>query len=252
MQNKTRWPWRPIGIVLSAAYIAVFSLVLPGCPNSDRDIRFAAAPLEVAGPAIVEPGKQVRIVSTALAADPESSLAELQAWMGRVDVLASFPEEATANVSRRLVLTESSWAMVIEFTPGQAGVYVVVIDWNDDSLPAAVHRVTVGSVPPSEPESPEPVAPVVAPPFSQAIYVYQRDDGAIPSGVMAALAKINELTEDAIAVPFEVDQRPIPERFAKAYKAGVEFGVPCLVVVRGDDAECVQVEAYEDVMEAVK
>jgi len=88
----------------------------------------------------------------------------------------------------------------------------------------------------------------------QAVYIYEKDDGAIPAGVLGALAELNEGGKIQ-AVPFEMNQRDgdgdVPERYAVAYAASLKFQRPCLVLVSGDKTRVVSVESYEDVKKAV-
>ena len=133
----------------------------------------------------------------------------------------------------------------------------ILIDWDNRTFergrPTLRGQFTVKGKPddPDDPDDPDPNE------LDQAIYLYEKDEGPIPPGVMAALAKANEESEgELIAVPFEEDQRDgdgdVPERYAVAYEAGMKFKRPCLVLVSGDVAKVVTVTTYDDVMRAIK
>jgi len=132
----------------------------------------------------------------------------------------------------------------------------ILIDWDKKTFergrPTLRGQFTVEGKPddPDDPDDPDPEQ------IDQAIYLYEKDDGPIPPGVMAALSKANEESEgEIIAVPFEEDQRDgdgdVPERYAVAYKAGMQFKRPCLVLVSGKATKVVTVETYDDVMRAI-
>ena len=88
-------------------------------------------------------------------------------------------------------------------------------------------------------------------------YVYEKDDGGIPVGVMAGLMKLNET--GVVATEFEDDtvdgdgQVPDQYKLALSSAAGSE---PCLVVQSGDRVvRVVKVSkdtTVEQIMEAVK
>lgn len=106
---------------------------------------------------------------------------------------------------------------------------VVVVDPAD--------RPPAPEVPPVvEPVDPSPPpAPIIKP--TLCLYCHEKDDGAVPSGVSAALDEINR-KHGVRANVFENDTTngdgEIPEQYRGAVKAAREAGLPCLVVMGGD------------------
>ena len=224
------------------------------------------ADLAIVGPTEGAPGQVVRLLVAGLPSlDPSATMGDGLKFLETIDVKTSTPTAAAEIQIRKrigLSLSPLAWEMELEFTPPAPGAYVVVVDWNQPPYGLSIHRVEIrgppGPAPPDDPEDPAPGPPSPEPeepapvPFSLAMYLYQRDQGAIPRGVQAALATIGKPQNGQIAIPFEVDQRPIPDRFSGAYDFGVEAGVPVLVVVRGAKQYAYRVETYDDVLKAVK
>ena len=89
-----------------------------------------------------------------------------------------------------------------------------------------------------------------------AVYVYEKDTTAVPSGVQGGINRIKrELGLAASVVDDDVTDGAghIPEQYAVAIPAAREHGLPCLVVLVDDDVlKIVEVQTEEDVMEAVR
>ena len=105
------------------------------------------------------------------------------------------------------------------------------------------------------PVPPEP--PVVVPDTVAVVYVYEKDDTAVPPGVAAALAKLNA---DGTAVATEFEQNTVdgtgetPEQYKVALAAAQSAGLPTLVVLHDGVPvkHVVNPQTMEDVMEAVQ
>lgn len=109
---------------------------------------------------------------------------------------------------------------------------------------------------PPSPPTPvvDPVVPETPVKVSAAIYVYEKDDGSVPSGVLVALDKINR--QGILATAFEEDtvdgSGETPEQYKSALNAS-KGNRPALVVERGNVSRVLpKVTTESQVMEAVK
>jgi hypothetical protein len=86
------------------------------------------------------------------------------------------------------------------------------------------------------PEVPGFPWPVISQKATAVTYVYEKDDSTIPSGVMAALAKLN--ARGIVATTFEDDTTDgsgdVPEQYKVALAESKTQGVPLLVVQAGE------------------
>ncbi len=103
--------------------------------------------------------------------------------------------------------------------------------------------------------SPKPPVVVTTAPDA-AVYVYEKDDTAIPSEVKAAMSKLNS---DGLTASFYEDDTPdgsgdVPEQFKAALEAARKAGLPALVVLgKGEVLKVVKEPKSEaQVLEAVK
>lgn len=84
------------------------------------------------------------------------------------------------------------------------------------------------------------------------IYVYERDQGGIPPGVLAGLKQINAEHPAIMAVPFEDDQTTGDDQVPDRYKVAVDYartaGLPELVILAGGKVvKTVEATKIEDV-----
>jgi hypothetical protein len=110
---------------------------------------------------------------------------------------------------------------------------------------------------PVEPDAPTPVEPTDPSKITAVTYVYEKDDGPVPSGVMVALDVLNR--RGILATTFEDDTTDgdgdVPTQYAVALKAAKEKGdKPALVIQAGSTVKQVwhDVRTEDDVLEAVK
>lgn len=79
--------------------------------------------------------------------------------------------------------------------------------------------------------------PVVVTPGTAVTYVYEKDDGGIPSGVSVGLDRLNR-ERQILATPFEEDTTDgdgdTPDQYKAALAAAQQAGLPALVVTTGD------------------
>ena len=92
-------------------------------------------------------------------------------------------------------------------------------------------------VPPVTPPITPPVTPPVTVKATAVTYVYEKDQHALPSPVLAALNKINR-EKGVIATVFEIDTksgtREIPAQYRATVAAAQQVGLPVLIVQAGD------------------
>lgn len=89
-----------------------------------------------------------------------------------------------------------------------------------------------------------------------AVYVHEKDQGAVPSGVMAGLNRLNR-EKGIVATVFEEDgvtgEDKVPEQYREPLRAAREAGLPAFVVMGGGKVLRVsKVSTAEQVMEAVQ
>lgn len=153
----------------------------------------------------------------------------------RVDGLAAdakfswlaIPEVQTAD------LQERDGSPVLFVATDKAGVYHVVLAYLDaGEVRQAMAKVTVGTPGPVPP----PVDPPVTPPTTKATkatYVYEKDDHAIPTPVLATLNTLNR-QYGILATVIEADVTDgtgdVPEQYREALTRAKAEGLPCLVV----------------------
>jgi len=112
----------------------------------------------------------------------------------------------------------------------------------------------------------ESTNPTVPPPVTtkptRAVYVYEKDQGAVPPQVAGALNAINkqalETGSGFVADEFEEDTvdgtGQVPDQFKVAREEALKVGLPCLVVLAGDKVVRVvkSPKTAREVEEAVK
>lgn len=92
-----------------------------------------------------------------------------------------------------------------------------------------VYSITKLTIVKTNDPQPSPVTKPV-----RATYVYEKDQGGVPSGVASALMKLNAQTPPVLASEFEEDTvdgtGQVPDQYAKALEAARKAGLPALVV----------------------
>lgn len=98
--------------------------------------------------------------------------------------------------------------------------------------------------------------PIATSPATAAVYVYEKDDAAIPPGVTSGLDKLNR--ERRIpATMFEVDTvdgtGEVPDQYKPAVEAAKKESIPSLVILSGSKAMRVvkSPKTEDDVVRAV-
>lgn len=83
------------------------------------------------------------------------------------------------------------------------------------------------------------VSPIVVPAPTAAVYVYEKDDGPIPPGVLSGIDRLNR-ERNIVASSFEDDSRDgtgnVPEQYRPALAAAKSASIPSLVVMSGTAA----------------
>lgn len=100
----------------------------------------------------------------------------------------------------------------------------------------AAGLILLGGVPPLS-AIPWPVTGVTAPAAATAaVYVYEKDHTAVPTGVVVGLNRLNR-DRGIVATLLEADTTDgdgdIPEQYVHAMKAAKDGGLPALVVLSG-------------------
>jgi hypothetical protein len=109
-------------------------------------------------------------------------------------------------------------------------------------------------LPPAAPSKPAAPSPSV---ITSAVYVYEKDQTAIPPGVSAGMNRLNR-EKKILAVLFEADtvdgRGQVPARYKPALDAAKRDGLPSLVVMAGDSVKKVVKSPLTEaaVMEAVQ
>lgn len=200
----------------------------------------AGATAIIKAPAQVSPGDLVIL-------DASDSDAKAFAW-------TVLPESAAGKF---LAVERGTKAV---FASGQPGQYTFVLATAaGDHVAVALATVTVG-VPGPVPPGPGP-GPGPGPPentkVTAAMYVYEKDQHAIPAPVAAALHQLN-IDKKLLATIFEQDTTSgtgqTPTHYKVPLTAAREAGLPALVVMVGDKVlRVVKAPKTEaDVLEAVK
>ena len=95
---------------------------------------------------------------------------------------------------------------------------------------------SVNPVPPTTP--PDPTQPPLPTKPTAAVYIYEKDQAAVPSAVAVALQRINADGSGVVATDFDRDtvtgDGAVPQQYRSALAAANESGIPCLVVLAGD------------------
>jgi hypothetical protein len=118
------------------------------------------ADLKMVGPATADVGKPITIVVTGLPeVDLDKTIGDQVKWVELLRFDVSCPDNAKpAELEKELVMSVSpwQWKLRLTLTCPVVGAYVVVCDWNEPPFGLALHRVTVGGVPPVPPPIPPP------------------------------------------------------------------------------------------------
>lgn len=99
--------------------------------------------------------------------------------------------------------------------------------------------------------------PIVAPPATAVVYVYEKDDGPIPPGVLSGIDRLNR-ERNLVASLFEDDSTDgtgaVPEQYRPALAAAKAASIPSLVVLSGTTSVRVVLRptTEEQVMGAVR
>jgi hypothetical protein len=128
-------------------------------------------------------------------------------------------------------------------TSAKAGRYrILAYSGNGDgpSEPVVV-TVVVGNAPPVvvTPDTPEPDKPAPDPTTkaTAVVYVYEKDDGGVPSAVLAGLNRVNR-EQKIRATLFEDDSvdgtGDVPEQYKTPLAEARKVGLPALVVMAGE------------------
>jgi len=82
--------------------------------------------------------------------------------------------------------------------------------------------------------SPAPFVRLIREPAhaTAAVYVYEKDDGAVPMPVLAGLDKINR-ERQIVATTYEAADDGVPETYRVPLDAARQAGLPSLVVMAG-------------------
>jgi hypothetical protein len=104
---------------------------------------------------------------------------------------------------------------------------------------AAAAKLGGGSVNPVPPTTPpDPTQPPLPTKPTAAVYIYEKDQAAVPSAVAVALQRINADGSGVVATDFDRDtvtgDGAVPQQYRSALAAANESGIPCLVVLAGD------------------
>ena len=216
--------------------------------------------IKIGGPSIAAVGQEIRLPVTGLVS-PDITTGEgikpLIAWAAKIQTAIDSPLDTSASVDPEIGLTLGGGVKLsLTFVTDKPGLYVLVLaDGNTGKL--TTKRINVGGVV-VDPTKPTP--PVVDPSRkpTAVTYVYEKDAAPIPRPVQAALNKLHAAGGGVVASLFEDDSTngagQVPRQYAAALKAAREAGLPCLVVLSGDDVlRIVKAPATEaQVMEAAK
>lgn len=157
--------------------------------------------------------------------------------VGRLWLLAAAPEETSF-----LPVDSGLRCIFASPTPGMYRFVLVVSGTNANGGPAAdmaTHSVTLRSPdvpPPVPPPLPDPTTTPLPSRPTAAVYVFEKDQSAIPRAVQSALQQLNA-AGSVVATEFERDttdgEGEVPDQYRAALDAAVKAGLPCLVVMSG-------------------
>jgi len=191
------------------------------------------ADLKMIGPAVADVGKPITIVVTGLPeVDLSKTIGEQVKWVDLLRFDVSCPDDAKpAELEKELVMSVSPWQWKLRLTLvcPVAGAYVVVCDWNEPPFGLALHRVTVGGVPPVPPPIPPPD------PTTAAAFVLYEAQQMTPDQSLLLL----DLRDDSDLSPKLqiLDQNALGENAAKvprvqaAVKAAAGKQLPLLILL---------------------
>lgn len=196
--------------------------------------------LKIGGPILAAVGQEIRLPVTGLVS-PDITTGEgikpLIAWAAKIQTAIDSPLDTSASVDPEIGLTLGGGVKLsLTFVTDKPGLYVLVLsDGNTGRL--TTKRINVGGVV-VDPTKPPPVIDPTTKPTS-VTYVYEKDDAAVPRPVQAALNKIHAQGGGVVASLFEDDSvtgvGTVPKQYQAALKAAREAGLPCLVVLSGDN-----------------
>lgn len=235
-------------------FAACFLLAASVCSAQDP------AQIKIGGPILAAVGQEIRLPVTGLVSpdlNTPEGLKPVIAWANKLAVIVDAPPDAEAVVESDIALNlTGSVKLRLTFTATKGGTYVVVL-LDGNSVQLATKRITVGGVV-VDPNKPTPPVVDTNKKVTAVTYVYEKDDAAIPRPVQAALNKLHAAGGGVVASLFEDDSTTgtgqVPRQYQAALKAAREAGLPCLVVLSGDDVvRTVKAPTTESqVMEAAK
>jgi len=203
-------------LVFFAAAAAVFLLPLAAFAQQPRAV--------VTGPKEARCGALIVLDGTA------------SEGVGRLWLLAVAPEETSF-----LPVESATKCIFASPTPGRYEFVLIVAGTNSNGDAAAEmtrHTVTLsggGQPPVVPPGTPPPVDPPPSISPTACVYVYEKDQTAIPRAVQAALQRLN--ANGLTATDMEVDTTDgdgdVPEQYRAAVAEARKAGLPCLVVLAG-------------------
>jgi hypothetical protein len=180
--------------------------------------------------------------------------------MGRLWLLAASPEETSF-----LPVEQALKCIMASPTPGAYRFVLIVSGTDSAGGPAAdmaTHTVVLrGAEVPPPPPPDEPTDPTKPPPQPQATavtYIYEKDQHNPPRAVQAALDRLNAAGSGIVASVFEQDTTSgtgqVPAQYRAQLQAAKSAGLPCLVVVAGDQVLRVvkDPKTADEVLEALK
>lgn len=179
----------------------------------------------------IEPGRMLTLTITGITAT-----AAIDGPLPGVSWLM-YPKTDDQRIERNGHAIHATW-------PGPCHVWFVASVNNPD--PTAKPLVAMKLVKVGEPKTPEPdtkpatpttpstpSTPVAPSPVKRVTYVYEKDDGEIPSEVAVALDRLNR-DRKIMATKFEDDSTDgddqVPEQYKAALAIAREFGEPILVI----------------------
>lgn len=184
---------------------------------------------------------------------PGSAFVELTANDGRTVLVFINPKpgrhEFALSVQLPTVGSKENPTGVDPFASDELVVNVGPVD------PPAPPVVVVPPIDPTKPVEPPTVDPATTP--TAAIYVYEKDETAVPSAVRSALNRLNR-ERKILATEFEDDtiddSGSTPAQYTIPLAAARKAGLPALVVMAGSEVLSVTLAptTEEQVLEAVK
>lgn len=186
---------------------------------------------------VVQPGEMLRLTLTGGGVEPYS----LDVRQRKVRWTLSQPTKNWAEVY------EGHFVTFCHPTGGAVFLATATIN-NPDPLEApfvAMRWVTIGGAPvvtPVDPDKPAPVDPLpTTDKATAATYVYEKDDGAPPPGVLAGLDRLNrekKITASAVDIDVVDGDGETPDQFKVAFAAARDAGLPVLIVTAGNKVIC--------------